>query len=24
VLEIHAYDLGARGMFVVGLKRPAP
>jgi hypothetical protein len=23
-LEIHAYDLGPRGMFVVGLKRPAP
>jgi hypothetical protein len=23
-LEIHAYDLNARGMFVVGLKRPAP
>jgi len=23
-LEIHAYDLGTRGMFVVGLKRPAP
>jgi hypothetical protein len=23
-LEIHSYDLGARGMFVVGLKRPAP
>jgi len=23
-LEIHTYDLGARGMFVVGLKRPAP
>ena len=23
-LEIHAYDLGTRGMFIVGLKRPAP
>jgi hypothetical protein len=23
-LEIHAYDLGARGMRVVGLRRPAP
>jgi hypothetical protein len=23
-LEIHTYDLGSRGMFVVGLKRPAP
>ena len=22
-LEIHAYDRGARGLFVVGLKRPA-
>jgi hypothetical protein len=22
-LEIHAYDLGPRGMFVVGLKRQA-
>ena len=23
-LEIHAFDLGTRGMFVVGLERPAP
>jgi hypothetical protein len=23
-LEIHTYDLGSRGMYVVGLKRPAP
>jgi hypothetical protein len=23
-LEVHTYDLGARGMFVVGLRRPAP
>jgi hypothetical protein len=23
-LDVHTYDLGARGMFVVGLRRPAP